>query len=305
MTRPRWPPMRTFTRCSPTWPLVRCCARCCSAFGTGCAGCSASTAIRPRSTPSTSNCWTRSSRRACPAGRERAEALLPATSVDQPGGALGAHRGDDGETASADICCRRIAGLRLLAEPAADRPGQHADGGFVNGGPAAERHNAAPARTGDRVNAPPPAPSPAPSPQPQCLLRSLPCRPAIPHLDQPLIDAAWANDVDQARTLIASGADVNAKDDTQQSAYLICHQRGLPRSARADPGQRCRPDQPGFLPRNGADPGRRTRARRHRRAAAAGRHRRRSCQPAGVDRPRRGDRLRRRRRRRTSTPCGR
>ena len=35
-----------------------------------------------------------------------------------------------------------------------------------------------------------------------------------PALDQQLIDAAWANDVDGARGLIAAGADVNAKDDT-------------------------------------------------------------------------------------------
>ena len=47
-----------------------------------------------------------------------------------------------------------------------------------------------------------------------------------PELDQPLIDAAWANDVDQARALIAAGADVNAKDSTQQSAYLISTSEG-------------------------------------------------------------------------------
>jgi ankyrin repeat protein len=40
-------------------------------------------------------------------------------------------------------------------------------------------------------------------------------------LDRRLIAAAFANDVDAARRLIARGADVNAKDDTQQSAYLI------------------------------------------------------------------------------------
>ena len=36
-----------------------------------------------------------------------------------------------------------------------------------------------------------------------------------------LLAAAYANDVATARTLIESGADVNAKDDTEQSAYLI------------------------------------------------------------------------------------
>ena len=47
-----------------------------------------------------------------------------------------------------------------------------------------------------------------------------------PALDQQLIDAAWANDVELARQLIAGGADVNAKDDTVQSAYLIATSEG-------------------------------------------------------------------------------
>jgi uncharacterized protein len=44
---------------------------------------------------------------------------------------------------------------------------------------------------------------------------------ADPALDQQLITAAYENDVERARELIADGADVNAKDDTVQSAYLI------------------------------------------------------------------------------------
>ena len=40
-------------------------------------------------------------------------------------------------------------------------------------------------------------------------------------LDRRLIEAAFANDVAEARRLIADGADVNTKDVTQQSAYLI------------------------------------------------------------------------------------
>jgi ankyrin repeat protein len=40
-------------------------------------------------------------------------------------------------------------------------------------------------------------------------------------LDRRLIEAAYDNDVAAARRLIADGADVNAKDVTQQSAYLI------------------------------------------------------------------------------------
>lgn len=42
-----------------------------------------------------------------------------------------------------------------------------------------------------------------------------------PELDRQLIAAAYANDVDEARRLIEAGADVNAKDETVQSAYLI------------------------------------------------------------------------------------
>ena len=40
-------------------------------------------------------------------------------------------------------------------------------------------------------------------------------------LDGQLIAAAYDNRVDRARALIADGADVNAKDATEQSAYLI------------------------------------------------------------------------------------
>jgi ankyrin repeat protein len=40
-------------------------------------------------------------------------------------------------------------------------------------------------------------------------------------LDRRLLEAAFDNDVETAQRLIADGADVNAKDSTQQSAYLI------------------------------------------------------------------------------------
>jgi uncharacterized protein len=46
-------------------------------------------------------------------------------------------------------------------------------------------------------------------------------------LDQRLRDAAWANDLAAAEDLIAQGADVNAKDDTQQSAYLVATSEGF------------------------------------------------------------------------------
>lgn len=45
-------------------------------------------------------------------------------------------------------------------------------------------------------------------------------------LDEQLREAAWANDVRLARRLIGRGADVNAKDATQQSAYLIATSEG-------------------------------------------------------------------------------
>ena len=40
-------------------------------------------------------------------------------------------------------------------------------------------------------------------------------------IDRRLLEAAYENDVPTARRLVADGADVNAKDDSQQSAYLI------------------------------------------------------------------------------------
>ena len=46
-------------------------------------------------------------------------------------------------------------------------------------------------------------------------------------LDRQLIAAAWANDLPRARTLIRRGADVNAQDDTRQSAYLIATSEGF------------------------------------------------------------------------------
>lgn len=45
-------------------------------------------------------------------------------------------------------------------------------------------------------------------------------------LDELLRDAAWANDVATAQQLIERGADVNAKDETVQSAYLITTSEG-------------------------------------------------------------------------------
>ena len=40
-------------------------------------------------------------------------------------------------------------------------------------------------------------------------------------IDRELLAAAYENDVAAARRFVEEGADVNAKDDSQQSAYLI------------------------------------------------------------------------------------
>ncbi|WP_436701445.1 ankyrin repeat domain-containing protein [Nocardioides sp. BYT-33-1] len=55
-----------------------------------------------------------------------------------------------------------------------------------------------------------------------------PDSPALPQaeLDRRLRAAAWANDVTAARRLVKQGADVNAKDDTEQSAYLVATSEG-------------------------------------------------------------------------------
>lgn len=45
-------------------------------------------------------------------------------------------------------------------------------------------------------------------------------------LDEQLRAASWANDVTKAKALIGRGADVNAKDNTVQSAYLIATSEG-------------------------------------------------------------------------------
>ena len=46
-------------------------------------------------------------------------------------------------------------------------------------------------------------------------------------LDGRLRDAAWADDVAAARGLVAQGADVDATDETQQSAYLVATSEGF------------------------------------------------------------------------------
>lgn len=67
-----------------------------------------------------------------------------------------------------------------------------------------------------------PAPTSSPTPEPAEVQPELPQA----ELDARLRAAAWANDVGAARQLIERGADVNAKDDTVQSAYLIATSEG-------------------------------------------------------------------------------
>lgn len=45
-------------------------------------------------------------------------------------------------------------------------------------------------------------------------------------LDRRLVDASWANDLPRARRLIQQGADVNWRDETRQSAFLIATSEG-------------------------------------------------------------------------------
>ena len=45
-------------------------------------------------------------------------------------------------------------------------------------------------------------------------------------LDTELRDAAWRDDLSRAKALVARGADVNAKDETEQSAYLVATSEG-------------------------------------------------------------------------------
>jgi ankyrin repeat protein len=91
--------------------------------------------------------------------------------------------------------------------------------------PATRPAAASTALTPPATTAEPATSTPAPAPAP-----TTPEAPPVPirnpALDGQLIDAAWANDVGLATQLIAAGADVNAKDSTVQSAYLISTSEG-------------------------------------------------------------------------------
>lgn len=68
-------------------------------------------------------------------------------------------------------------------------------------------------------------PAAAPPPRPTATPTPVPTPPENP-VNAELRDAAWQNDVPRATELISAGADVNAKDETQQSAYLIATSEG-------------------------------------------------------------------------------
>ncbi|MCR1781068.1 ankyrin repeat domain-containing protein [Nocardioides carbamazepini] len=83
-----------------------------------------------------------------------------------------------------------------------------------------------PSAGGDRTTSPAATPSGPATPSEPASAGSE--APAVPQaeLDQRLRDAAWADDVKAARRLVRQGADVNAKDDTEQSAYLVATSEG-------------------------------------------------------------------------------
>ena len=83
--------------------------------------------------------------------------------------------------------------------------------------PAADQSTAAP-ETG-RTSVPD-----DPTPTPKAVPKPGPDEQAA--LDERLRAAAWADDVARARRLVARGADVNAKDATEQSAYLVATSEG-------------------------------------------------------------------------------
>src|SRR5215211_7520708 len=114
-------------------------------------------------------------------------------------------------------------------------------------------------------------------------------------LDRELIDAAWRNDVKRAQALIRDGADVNAKDPGEQSAFLIAASEGfldlleLSLDSGADVASLDSYGGTALIRAAEAHPCGRTRSRRHRRAFPADQDQRRPRQSPGLDRLARGD----------------
>ena len=90
-----------------------------------------------------------------------------------------------------------------------------------------ERPTSAPAETPAESTLAEPTPAETPTaPEEEDDVADTPSTQEQARLDARLRDAAWANDVPRAGRLIARGADVNAKDETEQSAYLIATSEG-------------------------------------------------------------------------------
>lgn len=88
--------------------------------------------------------------------------------------------------------------------------------------PTPSAQSQAPTQSASPAPSPSVQPSPTPTPTPSAAAAPAP----KPELDAALLKAAWADDVAAATEVIGQGADVNAKDDTQQSAYLVATSEG-------------------------------------------------------------------------------
>ena len=107
-------------------------------------------------------------------------------------------------TVALAVCCATLAGCSAAETSTLDSPWERAHS-------AAEPHRSDSKRSDPGPSAPT---RPDPSEREQRLL------------DARLLASAWRNDVSAARRLISRGADVNAKDDTVQSAYLVATSEG-------------------------------------------------------------------------------
>jgi hypothetical protein len=93
-------------------------------------------------------------------------------------------------------------------------------------GAAPGRSGAPPVPSASASTSPSASPEPASEASPDSFETPAPGPAQQARLDQRLRDASWADDVALAARLIRRGADVNAKDDTVQSAYLIATSEG-------------------------------------------------------------------------------
>ncbi len=82
------------------------------------------------------------------------------------------------------------------------------------------------APSGDEPAAAEPTATPTPTAKAEPSEAPQPDKAEQARLDAELVAAAWQNAVDRARRLIERGADVNAQDDTSQSAFLIAASEG-------------------------------------------------------------------------------